>query len=76
MLNYVFLGKEGLLKSSNTIRNIQFTKLNYFWQAFFLTGIKCCTVLQINIPLPVTINRNIKKPLVKLNFRQSHENNE
>ena len=39
MLNYVFLGKEGLLKSSNTIRNIQFTKLNYFWQAFFLTGI-------------------------------------
>ena len=39
MLNYVFLGKEGLLKSSNTIRNIQFTKLNYFWQAFILTGI-------------------------------------
>ena len=27
---------------------------------------------QINIiPLPVTINRKIKKPLVKLNFRQS-----
>ena len=32
----------------------------------------CSTALQINIiPLPVTMNRKMKKPPVKLNFRRS-----
>ena len=38
-----------------------------FWLIFFLSS-----ALQINIvPLPVTMNRKIEKPLVKLNFRRS-----
>ena len=37
----------------------------------------CLAALQINIiPLTVTMNRKIKKPPVKLNFRRSQENNE